>query len=174
MKKFMKMAFAVVAFAAVGLGSYRAYGSYTAANMSEEDLLITENVLALSEGNSDGSNMVHVRTYVTGYCWVPSTSSGKCDNSKHDSSCKVTKYTYPSTPKTLWHGEYISRRDISEFNYGYEEWQEGDDKCSGTTTSSSDGKPADSESHTNPHRESNSQFSGGEVNGKIIHVVHRP
>ena len=49
MKKFMKMAFAVVAFAAVGLGSYKAYGSYTAANMSEEDLLIAENVEALSQ-----------------------------------------------------------------------------------------------------------------------------
>ena len=48
MKKFMKMAFAVVAFAAVGLGSYKAYGSYTAANMSEEDLLIAENIEALS------------------------------------------------------------------------------------------------------------------------------
>ncbi len=44
----MKMAFAVVAIAAVGLGSYKAYSSYTAANMSEEDLLMQENVDALS------------------------------------------------------------------------------------------------------------------------------
>ena len=44
----MKMAFAVVAFAAVGLGSYRAYGSYTAANMSEEDMLLSENIEALN------------------------------------------------------------------------------------------------------------------------------
>ena len=36
------------AFAAVGLGSYKAYGSYTAANMSEEDLLLSENIEALS------------------------------------------------------------------------------------------------------------------------------
>ena len=54
MKKFMKMAFAVVAFAAVGLSSYKAYGSYTAANMSEEDLLIAENVLALSDYTGQG------------------------------------------------------------------------------------------------------------------------
>lgn len=47
----MKIAFAVVAFAAVGLGSYKTYCSYTAANMSEEDLLMAENVLALSEGS---------------------------------------------------------------------------------------------------------------------------
>ena len=49
MKKIIKMAFAVVAIAAVGLGSFKAYSSYTAANMSEEDLLMAENVLALSD-----------------------------------------------------------------------------------------------------------------------------
>ncbi len=48
MKKIFKMAFAVVAFAAVGLGSYKAYSSYTAANMSEEDLLMAENIEAFS------------------------------------------------------------------------------------------------------------------------------
>lgn len=50
MKKILKIAFAVVAFAAVGLSSYKSYGSYTAANdMSEEDLLLVEDVLALSD-----------------------------------------------------------------------------------------------------------------------------
>ena len=49
MKNLFKIAFAVVAFAAVGLGSYKAYGSYTAANMSEEDLLMAENIEALSQ-----------------------------------------------------------------------------------------------------------------------------
>ena len=49
MKKFMKMAFSVVAITAVGLGSYKAYGSYTAANMSEEDLLMAEKVDVFSE-----------------------------------------------------------------------------------------------------------------------------
>ncbi len=53
MKNLFKIAFAVVAFAAVGLGSYKAYGSYTAANMSEENLLTLENVLALSDPESE-------------------------------------------------------------------------------------------------------------------------
>ena len=48
-KNVFKATFAVVAIAAVGLGSYKAYDSYTAANMSEEDLLLTEDVLALSD-----------------------------------------------------------------------------------------------------------------------------
>ena len=34
MKKYFNMTLAVAAFAAVGLGSYKAYNSYTAANMS--------------------------------------------------------------------------------------------------------------------------------------------
>lgn len=55
MKKIMKMAFAVVAFAAVGLGSYRAYGSYTAANMSEEDLLMQENIEAMAIDGYEGT-----------------------------------------------------------------------------------------------------------------------
>ena len=50
-KNFIKATLAVAAIAAVGLGSYKAYGSYTAANMSANDLLLAENVLALSDNN---------------------------------------------------------------------------------------------------------------------------
>lgn len=52
-KNFFKSAFVVATIAAVGLGSYKAYGSYTAANMSANDLLFAENVLALSDGTCD-------------------------------------------------------------------------------------------------------------------------
>lgn len=48
-RKIFKAFFAVVTVAAVGLGSYKAYGSYVAANNCEENLLLAENVLALSE-----------------------------------------------------------------------------------------------------------------------------
>ena len=48
-KKFFKAALAIAAIATVGLGSYKAYDSYTAANMSENDLLLAENVLALTD-----------------------------------------------------------------------------------------------------------------------------
>ena len=58
MKKVFKTIFAVVAVAAVGFGSYRTYGSYMADNMSNEDLLLAENVLALSELTpSNGCNL---------------------------------------------------------------------------------------------------------------------
>ena len=49
-KKFFKATLAVAAIATVGLGSYEAYGSYTAANTADNDLLIAENVLALADG----------------------------------------------------------------------------------------------------------------------------
>lgn len=48
-KKFFKATLAVAAIATVGLGSYKAYDSYTAANMQENDLLLAENVLALTD-----------------------------------------------------------------------------------------------------------------------------
>ena len=50
MKKiFFKAFFAVAAVAAIGMGSFKAYTSYTASNSMNEDL-ISENVLALAEG----------------------------------------------------------------------------------------------------------------------------
>ena len=55
-KNFIKATFAVAAIVTVGLGSYKAYGSYTAANMSEEDILLMENVLAISETNGHGDH----------------------------------------------------------------------------------------------------------------------
>ena len=54
-KKIFKTFFAVAAIATIGLGSYKAYGSYVASNMSDDDLLLTEDVLALSDPNS-GNN----------------------------------------------------------------------------------------------------------------------
>ena len=48
-KKFCKSFAAFAAVAVVGLGSYKAYSSYLAANMSEEDLLLAENIEALGQ-----------------------------------------------------------------------------------------------------------------------------
>lgn len=53
-KKLFKAFFAVAAIATVVMSSYKAYGSYTAANMSDEDLLMQENVEALAS-NGEGS-----------------------------------------------------------------------------------------------------------------------
>ena len=55
MKKVIKTVLAVVTIAAVGMGSYKVYDSYVGANMSEEDLLLAENVLALSENVPNGT-----------------------------------------------------------------------------------------------------------------------
>ena len=70
MKNLIKMAFAVVAFAAVGLCSYKAYGSYTAANMSEEDLLIAENIEALAQkaGEGKGKDRYVCKSLQSGNC----------------------------------------------------------------------------------------------------------
>lgn len=54
MKKiYFKAFFAVVAIATIGLGSYKTYGSYMASNKNDDNLLLTENVLALAEGGFD-------------------------------------------------------------------------------------------------------------------------
>lgn len=52
-KKFFKATLAVAAIATVGLGSYKAYGSYMVSNMNDDNLLFSENVLALAEGGWD-------------------------------------------------------------------------------------------------------------------------
>lgn len=73
----MKMTFAVVAIAVVGLGSYKAYGSYTAANMSEEDLLVAENVLAISE--SGGNTVFGMKNWHEPYYEITGDSVYKTD-----------------------------------------------------------------------------------------------
>ncbi|MDE5998561.1 MAG: hypothetical protein K2H04_00555 [Bacteroidaceae bacterium] len=77
-KKIFKAFFAVAAIATVGLGSYKAYGSYMATNMSENDLLLQENVLALSDDNN-------AKSYCSGssiWGWVES-SDGQYDTRIH-------------------------------------------------------------------------------------------
>lgn len=49
MKNIFKATLAVAAVAAIGMGSFKAYTSYTASNSMNDDL-ISENVLALAEG----------------------------------------------------------------------------------------------------------------------------
>ena len=48
-RKLFKSLFAVAAIAAVGLGSYKAYGSYVTANLAGEKTLLVENVEALAK-----------------------------------------------------------------------------------------------------------------------------
>ena len=82
-KNIFKSVFAVAAIAAVGLGSYKAYGSYTAANMSEEDLLLQENVLALSE-NTGTVRSLATNASQTIWCCCP----GNVDNCSGNEDCE--------------------------------------------------------------------------------------
>ena len=66
-KKFCKSFAAFAAVAVVGLGSYKAYSSYLAANMSEEDLLLAENIEALGQLIESSEN--EYRTIEDTICW---------------------------------------------------------------------------------------------------------
>ena len=48
----MRISLAVAALAMAGVGAMKTYGAYTAANMSDSDLLLAENVEALSDCES--------------------------------------------------------------------------------------------------------------------------
>lgn len=48
-KNFFRSAFVVAAFAAVGLGSYKTYGSYVANNAIQDNALFEENIEAYAE-----------------------------------------------------------------------------------------------------------------------------
>lgn len=61
-KKIFKAFVAYAAVAVVGISSYKAYGSYMAANMSGDDLLLTENVLALSDVSGDKTVSCYCKT----------------------------------------------------------------------------------------------------------------
>lgn len=91
MKKIMKMAFAVVAFAAVGLGSYKAYSSYTAVNMSEENLLFAENVLALSDGGTSGIECFCTQKGIGDNVCVANANGRNCGHGecwRYDANCR--------------------------------------------------------------------------------------
>ena len=51
----MRISLAVAAMAMAGVGAMKTYGAYTAANMSDSDLLLAENVLAVCENGSGSS-----------------------------------------------------------------------------------------------------------------------
>ena len=66
MKKKIKTALLMAVVAAVGFCSYKAYGSYVAGNVSEEELLLAENVEALSAGEGKGKYTGFAKDYTSG------------------------------------------------------------------------------------------------------------
>lgn len=76
-KKFFKATFAVAAIASVGLGSYKAYGSYTAANISDDDLLMAENIEAISQMIENSSTTYRRKENVLP-CYAYKTQKVRC------------------------------------------------------------------------------------------------
>lgn len=53
-KKIFKTLFAFATIATISFGSYKAYGTYVVANMPEKDLVLSENIEALSNSPEYG------------------------------------------------------------------------------------------------------------------------
>ena len=91
-KNIFKSAFAVAAIAAVGLGSYNVYCSYTADNISANDLLLAENVLALSDAGGGKTVSCYCKTnwFSSNVCSANASGAycggNPCD--QHDGNCR--------------------------------------------------------------------------------------
>jgi len=66
MKNIFKATLAVAAVATVGMGSYKAYGSYVATNKVIDDALLAENIMAMSNNDNGGVNI--------DFCWQSSST----------------------------------------------------------------------------------------------------
>ena len=61
----MRISLALAAMAMAGVGAMKTYGAYTAANMSDSDLLLAENVEALSNVEEENKQVVTCYNTVT-------------------------------------------------------------------------------------------------------------
>ena len=128
-RKLFKSLFAVAAIAAVGLGSYKAYGSYVARPDSGEDLLLAENLLALSDQPDDGTK-VYVDGKPCGICVRAVVDNITHCNDKslvgHD-ECEVYQYHYDVGQKKQKYerGDLVS---VDKLN-GRREWKPSHQKC---------------------------------------------
>ena len=110
----LKTAMFAVAIMAASYGGYKAYSSHSA-YMSENDLLISENVEALSGGGEGGSASGMKRVVVPGSdkaCWRKVVSN---------ESCKEHPYT--SNGKTYYHActKTIVRYVFDHTSYSYKD-----------------------------------------------------
>ena len=85
MKKVIKTVLAVVTIAAVGMGSYKAYGSYVAEDAPKEDALLLESVEAISQTIESEANSYLVKTHI-GKCYKRNSILYDCPggNEGHD------------------------------------------------------------------------------------------
>lgn len=164
-KKFFKATFAVAAITTAGLGMFKAYGTYMFANMTDEELLMAENVLALSSGESSGSSDssssdsgdYYIGTKKATICWIGETKREKCSDSSHSYTmsdgthvvCYADRTTYKKKNE-MYNKEYISNEQKEkDFWNGirhikYDEQHHG---CSGTGTKASQTQPKPTETN---------------------------
>ncbi len=113
------------------MGSYKAYDSYVASNMSEEELLLAENVEALSSPGESGSNMVLVptRTWYGYYSCYDFVDTGISRVNKWG----LTEHLWSSKAN-----DYHWRDCISIPSNGNHECDKPEDCTSGSKTAQSD------------------------------------
>lgn len=94
MKKTLKTAIFAFAVVAAGLSGYKAYDAYQLSNMSETELLLAENLSALSEKVENGTVYV-----VTGYnkCWRYDATGRKRDLYDKNGKIRARQKEYKST-----------------------------------------------------------------------------
>ncbi|MBO4397302.1 MAG: hypothetical protein J5805_02070 [Bacteroidaceae bacterium] len=84
MNKKLKATLYTFALVVAGYGSVKAYDAYQVSNMSDSDLLLLENISAISESKPGKSGQtVRVRAAYEDPCWRPKYTSCECTDPQH-------------------------------------------------------------------------------------------
>lgn len=158
MNKKIKAAMLVAAVATVGLGGYKTYNAYQVNNMSDADLLVVENLSALSDpGTSSSSRLVKVADDPEGYCWKPvvktkqHSHSYQKDGKTYYEDCKITTTSYVQTDRPRPYYYITIGQKVEDFFKGiiYIEWDEKKHTCkSPKIKTATESQPKSSEKHS--------------------------
>lgn len=142
-KKVKVVVAASLAIALAGLGAYRTYVP-SDADLSDQDLMMAENVLAVTE--TDDNSMVEIRGSVIGYCWKKDVGRSTCPTPEsHGAGCEIVSITFGSTPRPLYCKGKVAMKDFKRG--GFVKWKSGDGYCNSvaghkTTTNAKPANPA--------------------------------
>lgn len=158
MNKKIKATMLVAAVATVGFGGYKTYNAYQVNNMSDADLLVVENLSALSDpGTSSSSRVIKVAGAETGYCWKPVVKkkqhrhSYTKDGKTCYEDCTITTTSYVQTDRPRKVKWITIEKKIEDFWLGihYENWDENKHTCkSPKIKTDSQIQPKSSEDHS--------------------------
>lgn len=124
-KKFMIALSASAALLLAGLGICQTC-MLSDSEMSDQDLLVMENVLAVTETNDNA--MVEIRGAVIGYCWKKDVGRSACPTPEsHGKGCEIVSVTFGSTPRALYSKGKVSMKDFKRG--GFVRWKSGDGYC---------------------------------------------